>query len=319
VRFVTRVYRQTGPQSGRPLKWGLKMPLDISLIDFQEAQEFRGGVGEAGAAAGDDVEVAGDIELADFEFLQGAVFDFPVDAHARNNGDAHTHLYEALDALDGRHFHGHIERGAMAGEEFDDPAAEGRFDNVGDEIFLAELFDLDVLFSGEWMLGWNDEGKFVFQDFRGQELRIARHEGNGAEIESVVDDFVGNIAGEHAVEPDLDARVSFAEAGEGGEQGMDGALIDTQGKFAALEAFEFHQAFFDFVTEVEKAFSIFPEQGAGIGKADRACATDEEGLAEGILELTDGQADSGLGAIEALGGAREAAFSGNRQENLQFT
>ena len=65
------------------------------------------------------------------------MLDFPGDAHAGHDGDAHTHLHEALDAFDGGHFHGHVEGAAMAREEFDYLASEGRFDDVGDEIFLA--------------------------------------------------------------------------------------------------------------------------------------------------------------------------------------
>ena len=276
-------------------------------------------MGEAGATAGNDVEVAGDIELADFELFEPAVFDFPGDAHARNNGNAHAHLHEALDAFDGGHFHGHVEGRAMAREELDHSAAEGRFDDMSDKIFFAEFLDLDFAFLGKRMLGRNNQGEFVFEDFGGLELRIARHKGNGAEIESIVDDFVRNIAREHAMETYLDAGMGFAEAGEGGEEGVDGAFVDAKREFAALESFELHEALFDLVAEVKEALGVFAEEGAGVGKADGAGAADKQGLGKGILEFADSQADGGLGAVEAFSRAGETAFACNSQENLQFT
>ncbi len=275
-------------------------------------------MGEAGSATRNDVEMPRDVELADFEFLEKAMLDFPGDAHAGNDGYTHAHLHETLDAFDRRHFHGHIERSAMAGEKLDDAAAKGCFDDVGDEVFFAEFLDINFLALGEGVLGGNDEGEFVFQDFSGLQLRIAGDVGDGAEIEAVVQDFVRNVAREHAVKADLHAGVGFAELGDGWEQGMDGAFVDAEGEFAALEALEFHKAFLDFVAEVEEAFGVFAEQVAGVGEADRAGSADEEGLAEGVFELADGQADSGLRAIQAFGGAGEAALAGYGEEDLQF-
>ena len=83
---------------------------------FEDADEFGGGVGEAGATAGDKVDVAGHIELFYFYFFHPAVFDFPLDAHARDECDAHAHLHDAFDAFNGGHFDRHVERGAMARE-----------------------------------------------------------------------------------------------------------------------------------------------------------------------------------------------------------
>jgi hypothetical protein len=120
------------------------------------------------------------------------------------------------------------------------------------------------------------------------------------------------------VQTDLDTGVGFAELSDGGEEGVDGALVYAERKFAALKAFEFHQALFHFVAEVEKAFGVFAEECAGVGEADGAGAANEEGLAEGVFELTDGQADGWLGAIESFGGAGEAAFAGYGEEYLQF-
>src|SRR5437016_3461592 len=103
------------------------------------------------------------------------------------------------------------------------------------------------------MLGMHDQGQLIFQDFRGQKLGIAWHEGNRAEIQ-----------------------------------------------------------------EVDQALRIVLQKGSRIGEADRSRAPDEERLAEGVLELTDGQADGGLGTVKALGGAREAALLRHHQKYLQF-
>ena len=276
-------------------------------------------MGETGASARNDVKVARHTELANPEFLQGAVLDLPVHAHAWNDSDAHAHLNETLDAFDGGHFHRHIERRAVAREELDDAAAKGRFNDVGDEVFFAEFLDFDFAFFCQRVLGRNDESEFVLQNFGRLKLRIARDKGNRAEIEAVVDHFVGNIAGEHAMKADLNAGVGFAEASEGGEEGMDGALVDAEGEFAALEALEFHEALFDLVAEIEEAFGVLAEKGAGVGEADGARPPDEERLAEGFLELTNGEADGGLGTVEAFGSPGETAFAGNSQKDLQFS
>ena len=276
-------------------------------------------MGEAGTAARDKVDVAGHVQLADFYFLHPAVFDFPLHAHAGDDGDAHAHLYEALDAFDGGHFDGHVELGAMAGEELDDAAAKGRFDAVGDEVFVAEVFDIDFALFGEDVFWGNDEGQFVFADFGGLELRLLRNVGDGADIEAVVEDFVGDVARKHAMDADENAGVELAERGEGGQQGVDGAFVDAEREFAARERFEFAKPFFYFVAEIDQALGVVHEEGAGVGEADGAGATDEERLAEAVLEFANGEADGRLRAVKAFGGAGEAAFLGDHQKYLEFS
>jgi len=97
---------------------------------------------------------------------------------------------------------------------------------------------------------------------------------------------------------------------------VDGTLVDTEGEFAALEALEFHEALFDLRAEIEEAFGVLAEKATGVGEADGARASDEERLAERFLELANGEADRGLRAVQALGGAREAALLGNCKKNL---
>jgi hypothetical protein len=143
-------------------------------------------------------------------------------------------------------------------------------------------------------------------------LGFAGDVGNGADVEAIVEDFVGDVAREHAVDADLDAGMGFAEFCQRGEEGVDRAFVDAEGEFAALQAFEFGEAFFYFVAEIEEAFGVFLQKAARVGEADGAGTADEEWLAEGVFELTDAEADSGLGAVEAFGSAGEAAWSSPR-------
>src|SRR6267142_4039682 len=155
------------------------------LLGFEQAEKFGGGVGQSGAAAGDQIDVAGQIELADFYFFHPAVIDFPSDAHARHDGYAHAHLHEALDAFDGGHFDGHVQSGAIAAEKLDDPAPKGRFDAVADKIFVCQIADVDFFAFGERVF-WRDyQREFVFQNFHGLQLGFARDEGDGTEIQAV--------------------------------------------------------------------------------------------------------------------------------------
>jgi hypothetical protein len=62
----------------------------------------------------------------------------------------------------------------------------------------------------------------------------------------------------------LNAGVEFAEGGERGQKSVDGAFVDTERKFAALEAFEFRKTFFDFVAEIDEALGVVAEEGARV-------------------------------------------------------
>src|SRR5580704_5494746 len=165
------------------------------------------------------------VHLADLYFFHPAVLDFPLHAHARHDGYAHTHLDEALDAFDRGHFDGHFQLGAVAREEFDDAAAIGGFDAVSDEVFVAEVCDIDFAFFRERVLWRNDERELVFTDFGGLELRLLGDVGNGADIEAVIEDFVRNIAREHAMNADEDAGMELAKGGQSGQQCVDGAFV----------------------------------------------------------------------------------------------
>src|SRR5256885_4986375 len=92
----------------------------------ENTHQLCGGVGESRATTRDQIDVTREIQLADLYLFHPTVGDFPVDAHARHDGDAHTHLDEALDALNGGHFNGHVENRTVSSKELDDAATEGR-------------------------------------------------------------------------------------------------------------------------------------------------------------------------------------------------
>ena len=71
----------------------------------------------------------------------------------------------------------------------------------------------------------DDQGQLILQNFRSVQLRIARDERDGADIEPIVQHLVRNVARKHAVHPYLHARVQFAKSRKGGEQRVDGAFV----------------------------------------------------------------------------------------------
>ena len=121
------------------------------------------------------------------------MFDFPLHAHARDDGYAHAHLHEALDAFDGGHLDWHVELSVIAREKFNDAAAKGRLDNVRDEHFAAQVGDVDFALAGQQMFGRNDQAQLILQDFRGFQLRIARNLGHGAKVQAIVQHFMRNV------------------------------------------------------------------------------------------------------------------------------
>src|SRR5260370_14886838 len=117
----------------------------------KDAHELSGGMREARPAPRNEVDVARHVHLPHFYLLHPTTFDFPMNAHARHDGHAHAHLHEALDALDGGHFNGHVERGAVSRKQLNDAAAKGRFDAMLDEILSSKLGDIDFPLFGEEM------------------------------------------------------------------------------------------------------------------------------------------------------------------------
>src|SRR6266567_7131202 len=290
----------------------------VSLFT-KDPHELSGGMREARPAPRNEVDVARHVHLPHFYLLHPTMFDLPMHAHARHDGHTHAHLHEAFDAFDGGHFNGHVERGAVSSKEFDDAAAKGRFHDVGDKILVSQVGDIDFALPREDVLGMHHESQLILEDFGGLKLGVAGHEGNRAQIQAVVEDFVRDVPRKHAVHADLDAGMFFAEFREGGKQGVNGAFVHAEGKLAALQALQFGEPFFHFITEVHQALGVIFEERSRIGEADGASAADEERLAERVLESADRQADGGLSAVKTLPGAGEAALFGHHQKDLKFT
>src|SRR5882762_545618 len=109
----------------------------------QDAHQFRGGMRQTRSAAGYQVHVAGQAQLPHLYFFHPTALNLPLHTHTRHDRYAHAHLHKALDAFDGGHFNGHIQRGAVSRKQLNDAAAKGRFDAVRDEVFFSKLGDVD--------------------------------------------------------------------------------------------------------------------------------------------------------------------------------
>ncbi len=211
----------------------------------------------------------------------------------------------------------HVEGDSMLGEKLDDALAVGRLDDVSDEGFFAEGFDVDIATLREFMAGPDDEHEGIAVELDGGEFALFGEIGDDADVELVIEKLAGHVAREDAVNADVDAGIEGAEAIESREQGVDGAFVDADGDLAALKALEFVEAFANFFAEVEHPVCVFEEQHAGVGEGFGACTGDEQGLADPFFELAHGDANGGLGAEELLGGARVAALVGYHLEHLQ--
>jgi len=103
----------------------------------------------------------------------------------------------------------------MPGESSMTRRRNGRFDDVPDERFVAEIFDVHLAASGQRV--------FQRHDSVNSSLRISvacncvsRAHTRWRQHRAVIQHFVGNIAREHAVHPHLHARVHLAELRSGG-------------------------------------------------------------------------------------------------------
>ena len=167
-------------------------------------------------------------------------------------------------------------------------------------------------------MGRDHEGQLVAKDLDGGELRLLGNEGGDAEVEAIVQELAGNVAREGAADGQMDLRVHLPIAGQDGEQGVDGAFVDAEGELAAAAGAEVVDGAADFVAKIEDALGVADQEAAGVGELAGTGAAGEEGLADLVLQLADGDADGGLGAEELLCGAREAAFAGHGEQDVEF-
>src|SRR5580700_11338879 len=168
------------------------------------------------------------------------------------------------------------------------------------------------------MFGRNEQGEFIAKDLYGGELGLLGDERGDAEVQAIVQQFGGDVAGKRAAHGEMDLRIKLAIAGQHGQQRVDGAFVDAEGEFAASAGAQVVHSAADFVAEIQDAFGITEQEPAGVGKLAGTGAAGEEGFADFVFELADGDADGGLGAVKLLGGAGEAAFAGDGEEDVEF-
>jgi len=138
---------------------------------------------------------------------------------ARYDRHAHTHLHEALDAFNRRHLDGMLERRAVSRQNSSITRRR-----KGDSTMCAMKFSppssatstITLSSSPGVCLGGYNQRQLILQYFRCQQLRVARHKGNRAEVQTVVQNFVWNIAGKHAVHAHLYAGVLFRNLASAG-------------------------------------------------------------------------------------------------------
>ena len=138
------------------------------------------------APSGHQIQRSRQFQLPDADFGQQLSFHFPLNAHSRHDGHAHSHLHEALDAFNGRHFDVAAQLDAVFLEELDDARAVGRFDVVRDEGFVAEFLDVHRAAAGQLVFRRDHERQLVAKDFHDRKFLVLRDVGNGAQIQTVI-------------------------------------------------------------------------------------------------------------------------------------
>lgn len=206
----------------------------------------------------------------------------------------------------------------MAAKGLDHLLPLRRRDVVRDEVLRRQLPDGDLSGAGEGMLGVDDEGELVAVDDDGAELRIFGTEREDAELDGVKEDFVGDAAGERALDGELDAWVLAAEFVEQGEEVETGVLVGGEVEAALVEFAQFSERADGVCAKVQEFLGVLPEEQAGVGKGSVACGAVEQDLAQLAFKLCDGLADGGLCAMEASGGAGEASLLGHCQKCLHL-
>jgi hypothetical protein len=287
----------------------------VGLDDLEEGER---GVGEAGLAAVDEAEFALDLKLLDTDADEGAGGELVFDGEAGDEGDAVAHLDEAFDGIEGGEFDSHVERGFVAAEGLDDLLALGRGDIVRDEVLGTELADGDFAGAGEGVLRVDDESELVAVDDDRLDLGIVGFEGEDADFDGVEEDFVGDAAGESALDGDFDVRVLAAVFVEQRQKIETGVLVGGEIEAAAVEGTELGEGAGGLVAEVEEFEGVVAKDFAGVGEGAVAGRAFEEDFTEFAFELGDGLTDGRLGAVQAGGGAGEAALFGDGEKGFEL-
>ena len=209
---------------GRPVGFG---------VGPDGLDEGLAGMREGGAAAGHETEATFHVEFGDLDGGEGAGDEFGRNGKAWDEGDAVAALDKALDGFKAGEFDFHFEWGAVAAEGGDHFFAQRRRDVVGDEGFAAKAPDGRGAGGGQRVLRAGDADEVVaIHDGRGK-LGVVGAEGEEAEFYGVLENVVGDAAGEGALDGDFDAGVVAAEGVEDGEEVEAGVFVG--GKVEAAE------------------------------------------------------------------------------------
>ena len=102
------------------------------------------------------------------------------------------------------------------------------------------------------------------------------------------------------------------------QQAVHRAVVGPDEHAAALEVGQLAHGRLGLVGEAHQPLGVVLQHAAGLGQPAVLGGAVHEPLAQFVLEPAQGLAHRGLGAMEALGGLRETAFRGHREEHLQL-
>ena len=285
---------------------------------FNNLQEGTGGVAESSLAAEDQTQFALQLQLRDGDRDQSAAGQLGFHREPGNERDAVAQLHEAFDGLQRRQFDFHLERRAAAlkgGEHF---FTQGRGHIVGNEDFAAETGDGGSLFARQGMARSDDADQLVTINNRRTYLRIIGAETDHTDLNGVREDLIGDAAGEGTLHGDLDVGVVAAEGIQHRKEIEAGVLIGGEGEAALLHGAQLGQRLPGFRAQVEHLHRVVVQNFAGVSEGAGAGAALEEGFAQFSFQPGDDLADRRLGAMQAGGGAGEAALFGYGEKGFKL-
>ncbi len=316
-REAHRLHRRTGL---------LAMPLGheterIATFESELLNSFKKGdcrMRQAGLSAMNDANATLDGELRNGDPNQTAARELGSDTEARHQGDAAAHLNEALDGLERGEFDAHVQRGFVLFEGLHDLLPERRGDGMRDEAAGAQIADRDGTGASEGVTGIDDKGEFVAVDDGRAELWVVWSEREKAELDGMKENIVWNAAGEGSLDGDFDAPVLLAEIGEQRQQIEAGVLVGGNVEAAGVQSAELADGGCGLGAEIEHFEGVFAEDFTRGGEGCIARTAFKEDLAKFCFEFGDGLTYRRLCAMQAGGGAGEAAFLGHREKGFHL-
>jgi hypothetical protein len=142
--------------------------------------------------------------------------------------------------------------------------------------------------------------------------------GHDAELDVAEKELVGDFGGERTLNGDADVGAAAAEFVEDGQQVEAGVFVGGEQETTAVEGLQLFERADGFVADADELFGVVAEKFAGLGEGSVAGGALEEDLAEVGFEFADNLADGRLGAVQAGGGAGEAALLGDGEEGLEL-